>query len=107
MVFRPVVTDEQHPTTSTPSPEYTQQRGGDIQRPNGQVLTDKARGTTSQQRSHLLTTGGAHGLLQDLTEDQSPKVLTPPAATSAKPPKEPRQKPLEPSVLRIGSRFVS
>jgi hypothetical protein len=36
-----------------------QQRGGDIQRPNGQVLTgNNIRGTTSQQRSHPLTTSG-------------------------------------------------
>jgi hypothetical protein len=35
-----------------------QQRGGDIQRSNGQVLTQPGGGTSSHQRSRLLTTSG-------------------------------------------------
>jgi hypothetical protein len=60
MIFSPVVPDEQHPRPPAPSVMVIdQQRGGDIQRPNGQVLTgNNARGTTSQQRLHPLTTSG-------------------------------------------------
>jgi hypothetical protein len=50
-----------------------QQRGGDIQRPNGQVLTD------NKPSAHDIPAAvtpphdqRAHDLLQDLTEDPSP-----------------------------------
>jgi len=60
MIFSPVIPVEQHsrPPASV-ARTGTQQRGGDIQRPDGQVRTDNnARGTTSQQQLHPLTTSG-------------------------------------------------
>jgi len=52
-----VIADEQHPASSRYYPDE-QQRGGDTKRSNGQVLTAAGRGTSSNQRSRLLTTSG-------------------------------------------------
>jgi hypothetical protein len=59
MIFSPVVTDEQHPATSAPSPGPEPSSAEET----SSVLMVKCspattRGTTSQQRSHLLTTSG-------------------------------------------------
>jgi hypothetical protein len=76
VIFSPVVTDKQHPRPPHPRPNTTQQRGGDTQRPNGQVLTGKSPGHNIPAAITSPHDQRAHGLLQDLTEDQSPKVLT-------------------------------
>jgi hypothetical protein len=53
-----------------------QQRGGDSQRPNGQVLTKTNPGHDIPAAVTSPHDQRAHGLLQDLTEDQRPRVLT-------------------------------
>jgi hypothetical protein len=58
MIFSPVITDEQHAPSRSATTPHLRQRGGDSQRSNGQVLTKQQRGTSSQQRLHLLTTNG-------------------------------------------------
>jgi hypothetical protein len=53
-----------------------QQRGGDSQRPNGQVLTRTSPGHDIPAAVTSPHDQRAHGLLQDLTEDQRPRVPT-------------------------------
>src|SRR4051812_26044690 len=53
----------------------TARTGGDQRRPNGSVLTSTSRGTTSHQRSRLLTNHRGHALAIGLN-GLEPSVLT-------------------------------
>ena len=105
MVLGPVITDEQHPAPSSRVADHGQQRGGDIQRSNGQVLTATGRGTTSQQRSRLLTTSG-RTVCRKTSKGQIRVSADPPAATSTEPAKTARQKPLDECVLDVRPRCI-
>jgi hypothetical protein len=109
MILGAVVTDEQHPATSAPSPGPEPSSAEET----SSVLMVRCSPATT--RGHDIPAAvtsphnqRAHRLLQDLTKDQSRRVLTrqPPAA------KQPRHKPLpfapiEPVTLPAGAVYAT
>ena len=76
MIFRRVVTDEQRPRPPHPRSDHNQQRRGDIQRPNGLVLTNDKPRARHLSSGHISSRPAGAPSLQDLTEDQSPRALS-------------------------------
>src|SRR4030095_13388947 len=77
MIFSPVVTDEQHPATSAPSPGPEPSSAEET--PSVLMVKCSPATTPGHDIPAAVTSPHdqrAHDLLQDLTEDQRPRVLT-------------------------------
>src|ERR1039458_9485487 len=104
MILSPVVTDQHHPQPPARSLGQDQQRGGDSQRPNGQVLTTTTGARHPSSGYISPRPAGARSVARP-QRGSVPESADPPAATRAEPAKQPRQKPLVPST-REGAAAV-
>ena len=87
MVLGPVITHEQHRRLLHSAYIHSTAARRRHRRSNGQVLTAQTRGTSSQQRSRLLTTSG-RTVCRKTSTGQMTESADPPAATGTEPAKQ-------------------